>query len=175
MEIRKTWRQVARRPEFGAFFVARLTGIGRLDPGVADQAIRHLREVRAGHLAGFLHAAMAGAARISAIAAQLPADVARRLQVPSAVDHRGDEGRHVAHFQVQRVVEMSHPGGRRTRDDGVLVALPADLFGGKKVVLDAGARERRPVARGALHFELEVQAMRKGRRQGRAPREPKKR
>jgi hypothetical protein len=163
MEIRKARRQMVRRPEFGAPLVTGLAAIRSLDFGVAHQAIGHLRQVRLGHLAGFGHASMAGAACIAAIAAQMPPDIPGRLQVPFVVDGCRENARHVAHFQMQGVVEMSHPGGRWTRDDGILVTLVAELFGGKKVVRGPGAGERRTVARGAIQFELKMQTMRKRR------------
>ena len=131
MEIRKTLRQMAGRPQLGAFFVTDFAAIGSFDPGMADQAIGHLRQVGGSNLVGFRHAAMAGAAGIPGIAVQVPADVASRLKVSPVVDCRCQDPRHVAHFQMQGVVEMSHPGGRWTRYGNLLMALTAYFFGGK--------------------------------------------
>jgi hypothetical protein len=173
MEIREALRQMAGGPEFSAFLVARLTAIRSFDFRVTDQAIRHLREVCRIHLSRFGHAPMTGATCISVIVAQVPRNVPGWLEIKLVLDGGCENPGDVAHFQVKRVVEMSHPGGRWTRDNGILVALAADLFSRKKIVLDPGARERRAMAGGALQFELKMQSMRKGRgRQRRAPCSP---
>jgi hypothetical protein len=94
----------------------------------AHQAIGHLRQVGRVEPIRFRHAAMTSATRIPRIAIQAPANISRRLDVALQVDGSRDDSRHIARFQMQQVVEMSHPGGRWTRNAGILLAPTADFL-----------------------------------------------
>ena len=91
MEIREALSEMAGGPQFRAFLMTGFATVGRLDFGVADQAIGHLRQVRGGYLSRFGHAAVTSATGISVVAAQMPADFPRWLQIPLVVDRGRDD------------------------------------------------------------------------------------
>ena len=98
----------------------------RIDLSVADQAVGHLRQCRAGHLVGFFEAAMAGLAGVSGI--EVAADVAGRLKVGLVINRRRDERRGAPHLQVQGMAELREACDGRRRYIRIFVALQAHLF-----------------------------------------------
>ena len=139
-----------------------------VDLVVADDAVRHLRHVEGGNLVALRQSAMAGVAGVLRI--EVPADVARGLQIGLLIDggrnHRSD----VAHLEMLLVAEMSHPGGRWSRDLHRGVATGADLLIRKQVVGRLRARAHFGVTRHAFHLQFDVKLM--GKRGGAGCRSP---
>lgn len=81
--------------QFGAFRVAELATVRRIGFGMADQAIRHLRQAAPARLVRSLQPAVARLALILRVepGSQLGAGGG---QVSLAIDRRGDDRRHIA-------------------------------------------------------------------------------
>jgi hypothetical protein len=150
--------RVRGRSQIRSLAMAGLATIRIIDLYVADQAVRHLREIEPGDLLGFGHPAVACAARI-AVGAEVTPDIAGRLQVFPPIDSARDQRRNIPHPQMKGVVESSHPGGGWIRDGHVLMAAPADFASRKQVVRYLRAGERGRMAGSALQLQLQVEAM----------------
>jgi len=154
--------------ERGVFGVAFFAAERVVDFGMADDAIGHFGHGGGADGVGFRQAAMAGFAGVGGV--EMAADFAGRLEVGLFVDGGGQEGRDVAHLQVQGVVEGYDACRGRGGYLGIFVARAASGFDGQEIVGGFGAGGGRGVAGGALQFEIQVELMREGRGIGRAPR-----
>ena len=159
---------MAGRFEIGVLGVAFLATKGVIDIAMADDAIGHFGHIRRADLYRIGQSAVAGLAGIAGV--EMTADVVGRLKVGLFVDGGGQEGRDVAHLQVQGVVEGYDACRGRGGYLGIFVARAASGFDGQEIVGGFGAGGGRGVAGGALQFEIQVELMREGRGIGRAPR-----
>src|SRR5437762_8863795 len=91
-------------PQLGVWAVAAFTTERQLDFVVTNQAIRHLRQVRAANRIRCFDAAVARQARVRSV--QMPAYIACWRKILAAVDGLGDDGRDVAELQVLFVAEV---------------------------------------------------------------------
>src|SRR5437016_8245891 len=117
-------RSMIGRLERRALGVAELATEGIVDLAVADQAIGHLREVRAGQRGRLLHAAMAGPARVAAI--EMPPDIAGRREISLRIDRRANHRRQIAHGKMLLMIETLEQGRPRLSDARLFVASEAD-------------------------------------------------
>lgn len=152
---------MADRFEVIAFSVALFATERVVDLAVANEAVGHFGHVEGGDLGTFFQGSMTGMAGVSSV--QVAADIARGLEVLFLVDGGGDGGGQVAHFEVLQVAEMSHRGGRGTRDVARFVAGLAGFWAGEQVVGWGCTGGGCSVTGGALNLQLEMELMRKGR------------
>src|SRR5258708_4899513 len=95
-----------------------------VDLVMADQAVRHLREIGFGGSARFLHAAVTGRAGVGAV--QMAPDVAWRRQIRFRIDRAADNRGDIAEREMLLVIEAREYRGPRRVDGCVLVAARAD-------------------------------------------------
>ena len=145
--------------EGGGFGVTIRATEGRIDLGVADQAIGHLWKGSASDGVGFLQTAMAGFAGIPGV--EHGADGAGGLEVIAVIDSGCEERRHAAHAQMEGVAEFVH----RAPAQAASGLMTAGAQGGRReeIVLRAGALLRGGMAGDALELQREMNAVREGR------------
>lgn len=124
---------------------------------MAYQAVRHLRQRRAGNLVRLFQAAVASLTGIFRI--EVAPNIARRLQIILVIDRPCDEWRHVTHPQMQRMTKLRQACGWRRRNVRVRVTLQADLLRRKEIILDPGAAGGRRVTPHTRQAHLEVETM----------------
>ena len=132
------------RFEVGVFGVAFLATKGVIDVAMADDAISHFRHVGGTDLYRIRQAAVAGLAGIAGV--EVAAQVAGGLKVGLLVDGGGDDGRDIAHFEVQGVAKGYDAGVAGRGDVAALVAGGAGGLDGKEIVGRFGAGGGRAVA-----------------------------
>ena len=138
------------RLEVSCLGVAFLAAERVLDLVVAHQAIGHLRHVDLAHGVRFFQAAMASFAGVPGV--EMATDVAGVGEVVLLIDRGSENGRDVAHLEMERVAEVRHRGRgwRGDPDLALLVAGGARGFRREQIVLGPGARLRGGVALGAV-------------------------
>ena len=136
VQVQEMFHVIGRFQEGCVLHVAVLAGEGILDVRMAHQAIGHFRQRGMRHLVGFFQTAVAGFAWIVGI--QVPPDVIGWLEVILGVDGLGQEGRRIAHFQVQRVAELVYQRRWLSGNDRQLrfrMAAKTHLPGREKIIL----------------------------------------
>ena len=154
-------RRVIGRLERRALGVAELATEGIVDLAMADQAVGHLRKIRAGQHGRLLHAAVAGSARVAAI--EMPADIARRRQISLRIDRRADHRREIAHSEMLLMIETLEERRPRLSDARFFVASEADRGGREVVIFHTRRRWNGSVAgdAGQPGRQFQMQLMRK--------------
>ena len=139
--------------------MARGAAIRRVDLRVADQAVRHLGEVRVSDFLAFLNASMARSARVLGI--EVTPEVTGRGEVILFINRVGDDLRHVSKLQMLPMAEAGERGRFRLTDHYALrVATDARGSDRQKVIFYLGAGGDGRMAVRALGDQLEVEFVR---------------
>lgn len=168
--VREEALDVTRRGKLHCLRVAGGAGIGRIDLGMANEAVGHLGQIGVCNHFRFFQAAVTGDAGVL-VAFEMAADVGWGFggKVVFLVDSGCDHLRHVAELKVLLVAEAADLRGfRLANDEPAEVTAHAGGLVGKIVVLYLGAGSDGGVAVRALRNHFQVELMREIRSLGAA-------